>query len=115
MMWNGRSAVNLPYSGSMPKRKAVHPAEVAGEGVDWISADLSHNISAEYARLFAKGLRDEIDRQDITVRGLGALAGVSHSTIKAIIDGVTVPDLGTVALLEKALKKELLPARRLIR
>lgn len=99
----------------MPKRRAVHPAEVAGEGVDWIAADLTHNVSAEYARLFAKGLRDEIDKQDITVRGLGVLAGVSHSTIKAIIDGVTVPDLGTVALLEKALRKELLPSGRLRR
>lgn len=97
----------------MPKRSAARPAELAGEGVDWIEADLSYDISAEYARLFARGLRDEMQRQEIGARTLGKLTGISHTTIGAILHGRTVPDLGTVALLEKALKKELLPAKRL--
>jgi hypothetical protein len=100
----------------MAQRKAVRPAEVAGEGVDWLAADFSGNISAEYARLFAKALIDELEKQEIGYRQLGKLAGgISHSTILGIVQGQHIPDLATIALLEKALKKELLPARRLRR
>jgi hypothetical protein len=98
----------------MAQRKAVRPAEVAGDGVDWLTADFTGNIPAEYARLFAKALVDEMTKLEIGYRELGKMAGgISHSTILGIIEGRHTPDLTTVALLEKALKKELLPAHRL--
>ncbi|WOH18282.1 helix-turn-helix transcriptional regulator [Paenarthrobacter sp. GOM3] len=96
------------------QRKAVRPAEIAGEGVDWLTADLSGNVSAEYARLFASALVAAIDKQKLGVREVGRLAGVSHTTVLSIIEGRTVPDLGTIALLEKALGRELLPTPRLV-
>ncbi|WP_157693400.1 helix-turn-helix domain-containing protein [Pseudarthrobacter equi] len=97
----------------MAQRKAVRPAEIAGEGVQWLTADLSSNISAEYARLFASALVAAMDDQGLGLRELGRLAGVSHTTVLSIIEGHTVPDLGTIALLEKALGRELLPSPRL--
>ncbi|NUT70386.1 helix-turn-helix transcriptional regulator [Pseudarthrobacter sp. C4D7] len=98
----------------MSRREAVKPAEVAGEGADWLAADFTGNVPAEYARLFAKALVDEMHRLDIGYRELGKMAGgISHSTINGIIKGRTIPDLATIALLEKALNKELLPSQRL--
>lgn len=101
----------------MARRKAVRPAELAGASKDWLSADLSHDVSAHYARLFAKALRDAVREREQgrsgSLRQISREAGVSHSTILAIIDGKTVPDLGTIALLEKALHAELLPTPRL--
>lgn len=114
MEWNEGSVGNVVYSWTMAQRKAVRPAEVAGDGVDWLTADFGVNISAEYARLFAKALVEEMQKQDITYRTLGKNAGgISHSTILGIIEGRNIPDLATIALLEKALNKELLPPRRL--
>jgi transcriptional regulator with XRE-family HTH domain len=97
----------------MPQRKAVRPAQVAGEGVPWLTADLSTNVPAEYSRLFASALVAAMDEQQLGLREVGRLAGVSHSTVLGIIEGRFVPDLGTIALLEKALGRELLPTPRL--
>lgn len=109
-----RSIGDVVYSWSMSRRRAVKPAEVAGDGVDWLAADFGTNAPAEYARLFAKALADEMRRLEIGYRELGKMAdGISHSTINGIIEGRNIPDLATIALLEKALNKELLPSQRL--
>jgi hypothetical protein len=63
----------------------------------------------EIARQFAVNLRDAIGQQSI--RGAAARSGLNHSTLLAILEGRTWPDLETIAKLETGLDAAVWPRR----
>lgn len=62
---------------------------------------------AERARLFALNLRAAMDRR--TLREVGAISGVDHTTLSRILDGHAWPDGYTIARLEVRLRSGLWP------
>lgn len=67
----------------------------------------------EVARRFALNLRDAIG--DRSLRAASEATGVDHTTIQAILQGRTWPDLYTLAKLEQGLDADLWPGRNLVR
>jgi transcriptional regulator with XRE-family HTH domain len=65
--------------------------------------------TAEVARQLAENLRLAIG--DRSVRSVARAADVDHSTIAAILNGRTWPDLYTIAKLERGLGMDLWPGR----
>jgi len=63
----------------------------------------------EVARQFALNLRRAIG--DRSLRAAAQATGVDHSTIQAILQGRTWPDLFTMAKLENGLEIDLWPGR----
>lgn len=68
--------------------------------------------AAEYCRLVAVALERELIERGLSLRQLALAAGLSHRTLGYILEGATVPDLGTLAAVEEALGVELLPSGR---
>ena len=64
----------------------------------------------EVARQLAVNLRAAIGSRSL--RAAAEAAGVDHSTIMAILQGRTWPDLYTLARLEQGLEADLWPERR---
>jgi transcriptional regulator with XRE-family HTH domain len=75
--------------------------------------DWPHVVSldpiGEVARLFAENLREAIG--DRSIRAAANDAGVDHSTIMAVLQGRTWPDLATIARLELGFGVDLWPGR----
>jgi transcriptional regulator with XRE-family HTH domain len=75
--------------------------------------DWPHVVSVdpigEVARLFAENLREAIG--DRSIRAAASDAGVDHSTIMAVLQGRTWPDLATIARLELGFGVDLWPGR----
>lgn len=64
--------------------------------------------SSEVARHLALGLREAMDGR--SAREVGRITGVDFSTVSAILNGTTWPDLVTIARLEAGLDADLWPA-----
>lgn len=64
----------------------------------------------EIARQFALNLREAIGEQSI--RAAAARSGLNHSTLLAILEGRTWPDLETIAKIETGLDAAVWPNRR---
>jgi lambda repressor-like predicted transcriptional regulator len=68
-----------------------------------------------YARLFALRVASLMDERSL--RDVARLAGLSHSTLHAVLGGDRWPDMVTIAKLEDAFDAELWPgveARRIL-
>ncbi|AWB85267.1 helix-turn-helix domain-containing protein [Mycetocola zhujimingii] len=89
----------------MPRPSRPSPRELAEGWPDSPSAD----PVGEVARQLALNLRAAIDNRSL--RAAAEAAGVDHSTILAILQGRTWPDLYTVARLEQGLEADLWPGR----
>ena len=76
--------------------------------VDWPHV-ASLDPIGEVARLFAENLRIAIG--DRSIRAAANDAGVDHSTIMAVLQGRTWPDLATIARLEMGFGVDLWPGR----
>lgn len=50
-----------------------------------------------------------MDASGIGLRALGDRAGVSHATISRLLRGMVLPDVGTLARLEVAMRRDLWP------
>lgn len=87
----------------MPRPARLTPREVVGDWPDGPSTD----PIGEVARLFALNLRQAIG--DRSLRAAAAPTAVDHSTIMAILEGRSWPDLSTIAKLELGLDVELWP------
>ena len=66
-------------------------------------------VSAHYGQAFARNLAQAMTDSEIGLRSLGEQAGVSHATISRLLRGMVLPDLGTLARLEAALRVGLWP------
>ena len=75
----------------------------------WPQATLDGDPVAVYCQAAALSLTQELERRRWSLREVARLTGISHRTLGYLIAGQTVPDLGTIALLETALQKPLLP------
>ena len=64
---------------------------------------------AEVARQLALRLVAALDGNSL--RSLKITAGIEHSTVSAIVNGMTWPDLATIARLERGLHADLWPGR----
>lgn len=87
-------------------RGVASPASYVVSGA-WPSGRISGPRVVEYARQFAVRLTTEIEGRSI--REVARLAGVSHSTLLAVLGGDRWPDMVTIAKLEDALGADLWP------
>ena len=74
---------------------------------NWPEATLDGTPAATYAQHLARNLRDAIG--DRSRKEIARLTGLSDVTIAAVLTGDNYPDLRTVARLETALGRRLLP------
>ncbi|TJZ99984.1 helix-turn-helix transcriptional regulator [Actinacidiphila oryziradicis] len=86
------------------------PATYVASG-NWPYARLVEDapVSAYYGQAFARKLAEAMATSEIGLRTLGDKAGVSHATISRLLRGMVLPDIGTVARLEVALRTGLWP------
>ena len=89
----------------MPRPSRPSPRELV-EG--WPDTRTDDPVG-EVARQFALNLRAAIG--DRSLRAAAEAAAMDHSTIQAILQGRTWPDLYTVAKLEQGLDTDLWPGR----
>jgi transcriptional regulator with XRE-family HTH domain len=93
------------YARTMSRPSRLHPRELVDSWPDMPALD----PTAEVARQLAENLRLAIG--DRSVRSVARAADVDHSTIAAILNGRTWPDLYTIAKLERGLGMDLWPGR----
>jgi len=89
----------------MPRPTRLSPRDHV---TDWPESPASDPV-AEVARQFAVNLRSAIGATSL--RETGTSVGVDHSTILAILQGRSWPDLATIAKLEGGLGIDLWPGR----
>lgn len=92
----------------MPARSTGErrPANHVTQG-DWPDATLDGTPAATYAQHIARNLRNAMG--DRSRKEIARLSGLSDVTVAAVLAGDNYPDLRTVARLETALGKRLLP------
>ncbi|MFI8362409.1 helix-turn-helix domain-containing protein [Streptomyces sp. NPDC085612] len=66
-------------------------------------------VSAYYGQHLARNLERAMSSTGHTLRSLGELTGLTHSTISRVVNGKVMPDLGTLARLEAAFGFQLWP------
>ncbi|MBB5643055.1 helix-turn-helix domain-containing protein [Cryobacterium roopkundense] len=89
----------------MSRPTRLHPRELAAGWPDVVSVD----PIGEVARQFALNVRAAIG--DRSIRAAAQDVGVDHSTIVAVLQGRTWPDLATIARLELGFGVDLWPGR----
>lgn len=87
----------------MPRKARPHPSTLVAE---W-PQEASRDPAVEVARKLAQRLRSAMDGR--SAREVGSLSGVDYTTVNAVLNGTTWPDLRTIALLEAALNADLWP------
>lgn len=87
-------------------RKVGPPASYAVAGA-WPHARLKGPRIVAYAQLFAARLADEIGGRSL--REVARVAGLSHTTLLAVLTGDRWPDMVTIAKLEEGLQTDLWP------
>jgi hypothetical protein len=91
----------------MPRRQGAKgsPKELAG--TDWPAARVEENSPVWYAQEIARRLEEAIGSQSL--REVGRLAELDHTTISAVVNGERWADLVTLAKLEAALGVRIWP------
>lgn len=86
------------------------PREYVAAG-DWPHAALVADapVSAHYGQALARNLERALASTNTSLRMLAEATGVTHSTLSRVLNGKVLPDLGTLARLEKALGFQLWP------
>ena len=105
----GRSAA--PYRIDVPRRQRP-PRDHVVDGI-WPTGNVG-TPAARYAQAVVLTLARELVARGWSQRELARRAGLSNRTIGYLIEGVTSPDLSTLAALETALCVKLLPDDRLV-
>ena len=93
-----------PYPRLVARRPRQYPSALV-EG--WPTVP-STDPAVEVARVLAQRLREAMDGR--SSREVGRLAGIDYTTVSAILNGTTWPDLMTLSRLEAALGRDLWPA-----
>lgn len=88
----------------MPRRPRPHPATFTHA---WPHEPITTDGPAEVARLLANNLKAAMGGR--SGRAVGDACGVDFTTVNAILNGTTWPDLRTIALLEAGLGAPLWP------
>jgi len=89
------------------------PKTFTVDGGAWPDADVHADAPphVRYALVFARAVEAErAGRGGLSVRALARALGVPHNTLGRALAGDVVPDLVTVAAVEAALGRRLLPA-----
>ncbi|WP_367435024.1 helix-turn-helix transcriptional regulator [Streptomyces celluloflavus] len=94
----------------------VIPREHLADG-EWPTGDLSQDapLGAHLGQAIARTLIDAASEQGLSVRALARRAGVTHPTVKDILEGKRLPTTHTLLLLEAAVQKRLYPADLFLR
>jgi ribosome-binding protein aMBF1 (putative translation factor) len=79
----------------------------------WPRAKLDGNRTAFYCQAIAAAAERAIAGLGWSRRELARRAGISRPTLSNVLDGLTAPNISTLAQLETALEVELLPPDRL--
>ncbi len=90
-----------------PRHRELRPPAAYVEAGEWPAARLSGPRLVLYAQEFAFRLEAAINNR--SVREVARLAGISHSTLLAVLGGERWPDMVTIAKLEEALEADLWP------
>lgn len=93
-----------PYPRGVARRPRQYPSALV-EG--WPDAP-SDDAAVEVARLLSCRLREAMNGR--SARDVGRTAGIDYTTVSAVLNGTTWPDLMTIARLEAALGCDLWPA-----
>lgn len=88
----------------MPRKPRPHPVTLVR---DWPHIE-SADPGVEVARQLAVNL--DVAMQGRSARTVGTLCAIDYSTVSAILNGTTWPDLRTIAALESGLGTDLWPA-----
>ena len=88
----------------MPRQPRPHPSTLVESWPDAAVGD----VAGEVARQVALALKEVMNGR--SSREVGRICGVDFTTVNAILNGTTWPDLRTVALLEAGLGADLWPA-----
>jgi hypothetical protein len=78
----------------------------------WPNAELDGEVGAEYCQHLAAVLVKRLADLGWSYRELERQSGVSYRAISQVANGLSAPDLRTIARLEVALRTDLLPRRR---
>ncbi|MER0476984.1 helix-turn-helix transcriptional regulator [Streptomyces sp. Edi2] len=86
------------------------PARYVVEGT-WPNAVLAQDapVSADYGQTLAANLQQAMTTMRYTLRGLAKASGVAHATVSRVLRGEVLPDMGTIARLEAALRVQVFP------
>ncbi|MCZ4118686.1 MULTISPECIES: transcriptional regulator [unclassified Streptomyces] len=68
-------------------------------------------VSARYAQVFARRLRDVIAERALNPFAVERITGVNRRTVERALRGLVLPDFGAVARLETELDVDLWPRR----
>ncbi len=87
------------------------PAAYVASG-QWPHAHLRTDapVSAHYGQQIARRLAEAMSQAGLSARKLATLSGLDNRTIGRVLLGDVLPDVGTLARLETALKLDLWPA-----
>ena len=93
------------------RTRAPHPAELIARG-DWPTGQLVDGApeEAHYAQGIARNLERAL--QGLSIREIAKAAGLSHSTVYDLLNGVTYGEVITIARLEDVLGTRLWPSRQ---
>ena len=78
--------------------------DTAGASLPLVCYAEAGSLGGQYGKALARNLGAALEVSGLTRRGLGSLAGVSHTTINRLLRGEGIPDTGVVCRLELALK-----------
>lgn len=93
-----------PYPRGVARRPRQYPSTLV-EGWPRVPSD---DAAVEVARVLACRLREAMNGR--SAREVGRTAGIDYTTVSAVLNGSTWPDLMTIARLEAALDSDLWPA-----
>jgi lambda repressor-like predicted transcriptional regulator len=113
--WQCRKLVGARlYGGDMTPRQVGlrAPSAYVVTGT-WPNARLGGPYYVRYAQVFARRLILAVGERSL--RGVAREAGLSHSTLLAVVHGDRWPDMVTIAKLEETLDADLWPGQELRR
>lgn len=90
----------------------VRPRDYLAPDSTWPEGPLADDAppAARLGQAIAANLRQAMQDQDIGLRPLARLAGLTHPTVKAVLDGDRLPSAHSLLLLEITLRTPLWPA-----
>ena len=92
-----------------PESKRPTPRRLVGDA--WPEG-VAPDRSCDVAQTVARRLRDRLAKDKRSVRSLAAEAGVTHQTVRNVLNGDAWADIRTITALEGVLDMSLWPHRR---
>lgn len=102
---------NSRYSSRVRSEKALPPRDYVVAQQAWPHGGLANDTptGVRALQVIAQRLRDHMDQEALSARTVSTRSGVGTQVITRLLNGQSVPDVGTVARLEVALSIRLWP------